>query len=90
MDTTRPQVLTEAQQAGRMTAIFRMLLIQVVGIVLLVWGLLLWGIHKGAPAPPLSVPVGLMLLAGYALPAYGVYQFTKTLRALGIRSRRRA
>lgn len=89
MDTTRPQVLTEAQEAGRKIAIRRMLVIQAAGAVLLVAGFLLWGVRKGAPMPHLSVPVGLMLVAGYGLPLYGVYQFKQTLGALGIRPVRR-
>lgn len=89
MDTARARLLTEEQEAGRKIAIRRMLVTVTIGAALLWTGLLLWGVHKGARLPHLSVPVGLMLVAGYAVPLYGLYQFNRTLSALGIRPTRR-
>jgi hypothetical protein len=78
--------LTEAQEAGRKIAIRRVLITQAVSTALIVAGLLLWGIKKGAPMPHLSLPVGVMLVGGYGLSMFGVYHFWRTLRALGIRT----
>ncbi len=56
--------------------------------MLLIAGFLLWGVRRGAPLPHLSLAAGLMLVVGYLLPLYGVYQFRQTLRALGIRTKK--
>jgi hypothetical protein len=88
MDGAGQQVLTAEQEAGRKIAVRRMIVTQVIGGGLLIAGLLLWGVRKGAPMPHLSLPVGLMLVVGYALPLYGLFQFTQTLRALGIRTKK--
>jgi hypothetical protein len=86
MTITAQPALTEAQEAGRKIAIRRILITQAVSTTLIVAGFLLWGIKKGAPMPHLSLPAGLMLVGGYGLSIFGVYDFTQTLRALGIRT----